>query len=310
MRAATPRPRALAGAAMSSVGLAQRIEWIESGYEYLLAYAAQGRRDEGGSKFGARSGRCSRRSTDSAKKYRKFRRRQPRHGWSRLFRGSWPRRSHCARCDRPDPQPPGDSFAAHRQPQRLGSISSAVLTDLFLIDHGTESGLKAAHLGARSSVIERSGDDGVNRCLQPIRVRWMGARGVRYDAAWSRLTRLFVPPLLDALRLRPGAWLLDVACGPGYLAEAARRRGAMAIGVDFSPTMVAIAARSNPKLQFHTGDRSGTAIREPIVRCGGDELRRLASGRTGACVCRGRTCAATAWPLCLHTVGGPEQSLA
>jgi hypothetical protein len=34
---------------MSSVGLAQRIEWIESGYEYLLAYAAQGRRDEGGS---------------------------------------------------------------------------------------------------------------------------------------------------------------------------------------------------------------------------------------------------------------------
>ncbi len=76
----------------------------------------------------------------------------------------------------------------------------------------------------------------------------------RYHAAWSGLTRLFVPPLLDALRLRPGAWVLDVACGPGYVAEAARRRGAMAIGVDFSPTMVAIAARSHPKLQFHTGD--------------------------------------------------------
>jgi hypothetical protein len=34
---------------MSAVGLAQRIEWIETGYEYLLAYAAQGRRDEEGS---------------------------------------------------------------------------------------------------------------------------------------------------------------------------------------------------------------------------------------------------------------------
>jgi ubiquinone/menaquinone biosynthesis C-methylase UbiE len=76
----------------------------------------------------------------------------------------------------------------------------------------------------------------------------------RYHDAWSGLTRLFVPPLLDALRLRPGAWLLDVACGPGYVAEAARRRGAMAIGIDFSPAMVAIAARANPKLEFHEGD--------------------------------------------------------
>ena len=34
---------------MSSPGLAQRIEWIEAGYEFLLAYAAQGRRDDSGS---------------------------------------------------------------------------------------------------------------------------------------------------------------------------------------------------------------------------------------------------------------------
>ena len=34
---------------MNSPGLAQRIEWIEAGYEYLLAYAAQGRRDDSGS---------------------------------------------------------------------------------------------------------------------------------------------------------------------------------------------------------------------------------------------------------------------
>jgi SAM-dependent methyltransferase len=76
----------------------------------------------------------------------------------------------------------------------------------------------------------------------------------RYDDAWSGLTKLFVPSLLDAVRLRPGAWLLDVACGPGYVAEEARRRGAMAVGIDFSPAMVEIASRSNPSLQFHTGD--------------------------------------------------------
>jgi hypothetical protein len=34
---------------MSSGGLTQRIEQIEAGYEYLLAYAAQGRRDDEGS---------------------------------------------------------------------------------------------------------------------------------------------------------------------------------------------------------------------------------------------------------------------
>jgi hypothetical protein len=34
---------------MIKADLAQRIEWIEAGYEYLLAYAAQGRRDDTGS---------------------------------------------------------------------------------------------------------------------------------------------------------------------------------------------------------------------------------------------------------------------
>lgn len=34
---------------MTSTGLTQRIERIEAGYEYLLAYAAQGRRNDEGS---------------------------------------------------------------------------------------------------------------------------------------------------------------------------------------------------------------------------------------------------------------------
>ena len=47
-----------------------------------------------------------------------------------------------------------------------------------------------------------------------------------YEAAFARLTRQAVAPLLDAVNLRHGARLLDVATGPGYVAAAAAARGA------------------------------------------------------------------------------------
>jgi len=54
---------------------------------------------------------------------------------------------------------------------------------------------------------------------------WQRVAG-KYDSAWGGLTRLFIRPLLDAIRLEPSLPLLDVACGPGYVAEAARALGA------------------------------------------------------------------------------------
>ena len=45
-----------------------------------------------------------------------------------------------------------------------------------------------------------------------------------YEAAFTRLTRQAVAPLLDAVNLRHGARLLDVAAGPGYVAAAAAAR--------------------------------------------------------------------------------------
>jgi SAM-dependent methyltransferase len=48
--------------------------------------------------------------------------------------------------------------------------------------------------------------------------------------------------------------LLDVACGPGHVAAAAARRISSVIGVDFSSSMVAIASRRNPGLEFMVGD--------------------------------------------------------
>jgi ubiquinone/menaquinone biosynthesis C-methylase UbiE len=76
----------------------------------------------------------------------------------------------------------------------------------------------------------------------------------KYEQAWSGLTRLFIPPLLEAAAITPGARLLDVACGPGYVAEAARATGARPIGVDFSIEMVRLAQKRSPDLEFRLGD--------------------------------------------------------
>jgi ubiquinone/menaquinone biosynthesis C-methylase UbiE len=75
-----------------------------------------------------------------------------------------------------------------------------------------------------------------------------------YDAAFARVTRQAIGPLLDAVNLRPGARLLDVATGPGYVAAAAAARGAKAVGVDFSAPMVAHARTINPAVEFQEGD--------------------------------------------------------
>jgi SAM-dependent methyltransferase len=76
----------------------------------------------------------------------------------------------------------------------------------------------------------------------------------QYESAWSGLTRLFIPYLLDAVKVSTGDRLLDVACGPGYVAEAGLALGAEAIGVDFSAEMVRLAKERNPKIEFREGD--------------------------------------------------------
>ena len=76
----------------------------------------------------------------------------------------------------------------------------------------------------------------------------------KYDIAWSGLTRSFIPALLAAVNIRNGVRVLDVACGPGYVAEAAQAAGGKPVGVDFSSEMVRIARERNPEIQFQTGD--------------------------------------------------------
>jgi SAM-dependent methyltransferase len=75
-----------------------------------------------------------------------------------------------------------------------------------------------------------------------------------YDTGFGALTAQAIGPLLDAVGAGRGACLLDVASGPGYVAAAAAKRGAIVTGVDFSAAMVAEAASRNPGIEFRQGD--------------------------------------------------------
>ncbi|HZR36044.1 MAG TPA: methyltransferase domain-containing protein [Nevskia sp.] len=82
---------------------------------------------------------------------------------------------------------------------------------------------------------------------------WENA-AAEYDDAFARITAQSIVPLLDAVGAAPGVRLLDVACGPGYVAAQAAARGASVLGIDFSAAMVALARRRHPDLEFREGD--------------------------------------------------------
>jgi SAM-dependent methyltransferase len=79
------------------------------------------------------------------------------------------------------------------------------------------------------------------------------AAAAHYEECWSD-TGLFIEPLLDAAGVDAGTRLLDLACGPGLVSEAASGRRATPTGVDFAPAMVERARRRCPGLTFSVGD--------------------------------------------------------
>jgi SAM-dependent methyltransferase len=81
----------------------------------------------------------------------------------------------------------------------------------------------------------------------------------RYEECWTD-TVLFVEALLDAAEVRFGSRLLDVACGPGFVSEAAAARGAQPVGVDVATAMIERARVRCPNLPFVVGD----ALRLPF----------------------------------------------
>jgi ubiquinone/menaquinone biosynthesis C-methylase UbiE len=75
-----------------------------------------------------------------------------------------------------------------------------------------------------------------------------------YRATFAHATSAFIEALLDAARVEAGMQVLDVACGPGLIAGAAQRRGAVAIGLDFSAAMIALARTAHPRIRFEESD--------------------------------------------------------
>jgi len=90
--------------------------------------------------------------------------------------------------------------------------------------------------------------------LRAFERRGHDALATTYHAFFAPVTALAANPLLDALRLRRGALLLDVATGPGGLAAEAANRGARPVGVDLSPRMIELARQFHPSIDFHEAD--------------------------------------------------------
>ncbi len=75
-----------------------------------------------------------------------------------------------------------------------------------------------------------------------------------YATTFARYTALAIEPLLDQASVAAGMDVLDLACGPGYAAAGALRRGARSSGLDFSREMISIAMRNVPGARFVHGD--------------------------------------------------------
>jgi len=92
------------------------------------------------------------------------------------------------------------------------------------------------------------------------RTGWDRRAGV-YGAPPARVAPQALPALLVAARVAAGRRVIDVCCGPGYVAGAAAALGAQAEGVDTAPAMVRLAREAFPTCRFEIAD--ATALPAP-----------------------------------------------
>lgn len=71
------------------------------------------------------------------------------------------------------------------------------------------------------------------------------------ELSYKPLDRALLAMVVESAAGRP---IADLGCGPGHVAAWLAEHGAQAVGIDFSPGMVAIAARDHPVAKFRVGD--------------------------------------------------------
>jgi len=89
-----------------------------------------------------------------------------------------------------------------------------------------------------------------------------------YDEYLSVVTTQSIPALLDGAGVRAGSRVLDVATGGGYAAQAAYRRGADVVGIDFSEAQIRLARKRHPEIRFEQADAQSL----PFAPCSFDAL--------------------------------------
>jgi len=105
---------------------------------------------------------------------------------------------------------------------------------------------------ARPSRAELSESDGARfRAFERTRYH---ALAESYDHFFTPVTTNAIAPRLKTIGLKPGDRLLDVACGSGALAAAAREQGAQATGIDLTPGMIALAKARHPGIDFREAE--------------------------------------------------------
>jgi SAM-dependent methyltransferase len=75
-----------------------------------------------------------------------------------------------------------------------------------------------------------------------------------YETSFATATRQFISGVLDAADVVAGRSVLDVACGPGFVAAGAAERGATVRALDFSAAMLGVARARHPGITFDQGD--------------------------------------------------------
>jgi len=86
---------------------------------------------------------------------------------------------------------------------------------------------------------------------------------------FGELTTQCVEQLLNGARAKAGSNLLDVACGPGFVAEAALKHDCKVVGMDISDAMLELArARCDGKpVQFVAGDAQAMPFADESFDC-------------------------------------------